>query len=153
MKHWKKWKFKIFWEIGKKSKISKFRNLNFFKFLEKISKFQNLKFFEFFWKSQFFLQNLKISKSQKVWNFLKNSQNRNPNFFFFFLAIFFKFRKYFWARFRGKFILSIPQHRKYRFLGFGTVEMTVFLALHLKYISKQIEIMCKMTGKVFPFEL
>ena len=32
-------------------------------------------------------------------------------------------------------------------------EMTVFLGFLLKYVSKQIETECKMSGKVFPFEL
>ena len=85
MKHWKKWKFKIFWEIEKNKKSQNFNFSNFLKkshffwTFSKISKFQNLKFFE------------KISKFQNLWNCSKKSQNRNVNFFFFFYQLFFLF--------------------------------------------------------------
>ena len=83
MKHWKKWKFKIFWEIEKNKKS---QNFNVFNFFEKISNFlkifENLKKFE------------KISKFQNLWHFSKKiskskfQKKKLRTFFFQFSKIF-----------------------------------------------------------------
>ena len=117
---------KIFGQFWKNLKISKSENFgkisksqNFEKNL-KIWKFwKNLKILFFVEKSQNLkIRRKKISKSQNPFFFLPFFFLW-PTFFFFYqlfffwkqkLQIFFNicFRKYFWARFRGKNVLSIP---------------------------------------------
>ena len=125
--------WKIFEKISKSKKISKSENPYFF-WLRYI--------YFFFFGDQFFFFFFCVT-----------------NFFFFFLKkkvqilfqLFFV-KNIFGPDFEVKLFWAFLNFENVDFWVLAPLKWPFFLVLHLKYVSKQIETECKMTGKVFPFD-